>query len=604
MQIIVDGKPAAIKKGSSFDFIAENRLFSGSDSYTLNITFPLRGCQQNEAIFGYLYRPDMSPLDVEFDCEIRERNFTRVGHVVITEFSESEVKAQFLEGRAHQNFAKHFDEKYVNELTLDNMFDFPGNDGTPEWAWNPLSTGYKAVALPWVSNDSGIDHNFASYDESSGKYSWNENNQGDTWMPYLLYLTQCICSAVGYSFDPGEWQDNECLSKLVVCNVVPSAWDTQNYAICLPHWTIAEFFEKLELFLNGEFEIDHIEKSISFRFSKSAMMDIDPVRIDDVVDQFSASVSEDDDCGYLETAPKKYKSDHEMMKYLSCEWFVKKLEDMDYRAKNVIEYDSVDAMLRQLSGTLSEGSTGNKRNTPFAKVQYASDADRYFILRAVSKTKEESQVGSMTIENYRTKFILQPINDCAEMKDSESDDSAEELNIVPACVDYTDEVFGYAVFSNFGSMSDNSESESIKTGWERIIESGDNDNTNEYFGVIYVAYYDGIYKKGKLPHPVVSPVFVVPDPVRADILTDSEKWVLRNPVDLRLSADNPHRTPLYNPDKKRKFSFSFISDNIPNPRALFFIKGRRYICEKITATFTDDGMSQLLKGEFWPLLDD
>lgn len=36
---------------------------------------------------------------------------------------------------------------------------------------------------------------------------------------------------------------------------------------------------------------------------------------------------------------------------------------------------------------------------------------------------------------------------------------------------------------------------------------------------------------------------------------------------------------------------------------LFFVRGKRYVCEKITATFTENGMSQLLKGEFWPLLD-
>ena len=41
MKIFVEGKEAFLKKGTSFEFIAENRLFSGSDEYTLSITFPL-----------------------------------------------------------------------------------------------------------------------------------------------------------------------------------------------------------------------------------------------------------------------------------------------------------------------------------------------------------------------------------------------------------------------------------------------------------------------------------------------------------------------------------------------------------------------------------
>ena len=44
MKIIINGKDAVLKKGTSFEFVAENRSFTGSDSYTLSITFPLRGC--------------------------------------------------------------------------------------------------------------------------------------------------------------------------------------------------------------------------------------------------------------------------------------------------------------------------------------------------------------------------------------------------------------------------------------------------------------------------------------------------------------------------------------------------------------------------------
>ena len=52
MEIYVDHKLAVLKKGTSFDFVSENRYFSGADSYSLTITFPLAGCVQNLAIFG------------------------------------------------------------------------------------------------------------------------------------------------------------------------------------------------------------------------------------------------------------------------------------------------------------------------------------------------------------------------------------------------------------------------------------------------------------------------------------------------------------------------------------------------------------------------
>lgn len=59
MEIIVDGRLAALKKGASFDYIAENRFFTDVDSYTLSITFPLQGCKQNSASWGILTAKDM-----------------------------------------------------------------------------------------------------------------------------------------------------------------------------------------------------------------------------------------------------------------------------------------------------------------------------------------------------------------------------------------------------------------------------------------------------------------------------------------------------------------------------------------------------------------
>ena len=51
----------------------------------------------------------------------------------------------------------------------------------------------------------------------------------------------------------------------------------------------------------------------------------------------------------------------------------------------------------------------------------------------------------------------------------------------------------------------------------------------------------------------------------------------------------------------RKYSFSWLGDSIPIPRAVFYIHGKRYLCNKITATFTENGMSELMKGEFYRL---
>lgn len=116
MKITIDGKTAVLKKGTSFDFIAENRSFAGSDSYTLSITFPLCGCAENIAIFGNINRTDIDKSKVVFDCEIFDINFYSAGIITIVEISDTEVKTQFLEGRSDQNFDDTFDEIYTTSL--------------------------------------------------------------------------------------------------------------------------------------------------------------------------------------------------------------------------------------------------------------------------------------------------------------------------------------------------------------------------------------------------------------------------------------------------------------------------------------------------------
>ena len=104
MQIYINNQLAALKQGTSFEYVSENRLFSGSDGYTLTITFPLKDCPQNQKIFGHINRADVSAGKVIFDCEIRDKSFYRFGCITITEINESEVKTQFLDGRSEQNF--------------------------------------------------------------------------------------------------------------------------------------------------------------------------------------------------------------------------------------------------------------------------------------------------------------------------------------------------------------------------------------------------------------------------------------------------------------------------------------------------------------------
>ena len=443
MEIYVDNKRAYLKKGTSFEYVSENRLFSGSDGYSLTITFPLRGCQQNLNIFGHINRSDVIAGKIIFDCEIRDRNFYKFGSITITEINESEVKTQFLEGRSEQNFDETFDKVYINELDLGSYSDFDGS--TPAKAWGPLANDMRAVAIPWVNDASGNIQNLADYEPVTRTYFWNSETSGLSWQPYLLYITKKICEAVGYTYDFSKWEASVQFRYLLICNTLPYAWYMPEFAVALPHWTVEEYFEKLELFMNGEFDFDHRNRKITFDFSDTVVNSLTPVMIDKIINEHTVEVTvEEDKCEFIEGKNLVYKEcDHEMWKFYSCDWFITSRNE-----NSIVKYNTMSDLLNE-NRWLSSWNGNSQRGSNRDKVFYAKDIDTYFLIRALSKTLVQQNSG--WIPNiYSYKVELRPINMLGGRIVNTNDDAEqEEIEFVPAWIDYTDDKYGRLLFLAF-----------------------------------------------------------------------------------------------------------------------------------------------------------
>lgn len=642
MNLIVDGKPAFIKSGSSFEFIAENRLFMGRDSYTLTLTFPLRDCPQNRAIFANLERMDISKDKLFYDCIIQSKSFSTVGSLLVTGVSETEIKCQFTEGRCEQTATNPFEETYINSLDLGEQ----PSEGyfTPREAWGSIDSGRSEVALPWINEayplefNNGVTYSDNGYlwaksvsDGSASRYnpgasgthrpttspepSESMSARWLSWQPYLIVIAKRICDAVGYTYNFDDWEASD-YRHLIICNTLPSSWDNDNlrdYNQMLPKWTVSEFFEKLELLLMCEFNINHKTKHIDFQFTKAALKKIEPVELDNVTYTYSADITTDNNsCSYLGVKRLAYKEcDHSMQPYYACDWFVADT----YSSK----YDTLAQLVESNKKRYLTASDGRKypaygKNASLWEMDggamiydnvhmllYARDVDTYFVFRSI---------GTEAVDGYRPGgyaqiYVLQPVNvfgsGCIESDDVDN----EEIEFVPVCVSDTyvsaDDDHGYMMYLSFSSYQDEKSTE-LSTEPNAImqpmtsskIEDGEKEEKSEYYNVIYVGFWDGtVPNEGKTPYPMIDTVNV----------TQDYTFFSNHLPDLRLSSGARNiQSQLPAIDPKQKFKFSFISDTIPNPRAVFYIRGKRYVCEKITATFTENGMSQLLKGEFYPII--
>lgn len=579
MEIIIEGKVAALKKGSSFDYIAENRHFTGSDSYTLSMEFPLRGCKENVEIFGNIHRVQVNPEKIIFDCEIRDKAFSVRGSLTIVDINEVMVKCQFLEGRSAQNFRTDLDEIYLNELQLFEPYKSVAGNDNPLASWKSYAAGGCCVALPWVNNNSGNMQNSVT-PKAGGKYSWNTTLV--SLQPYLLHLLTEVFKAVHLDFDVSSLKESN-YEKLVVFNTLPTAWGDSNYAHALPHWSITEFIEELEKFLFGKFHIDYQNEVVTFEFNDVALTRMPKVEIENVIDEFSEELTEENESEYEELRNLKYaECDNEMWKYYDCDWFIS-------ARKAFLQSESY---LDILTDKMSNFRLVNRQNLSATnKLYYAVDAQTYFVFRYVRMYDGQRQMA------------IQPVNIFAQRTADQSKlDDADEINIVPVWIDDTTEQLGQVVFLDLPDLENDeggensgtqTEGDRLKTLSTRLLERGQK-KQQEFLDKIYVGFWDNqTYKTGILPRPFIDKVTVYED----------FTYIWNNAYSLRLNDNaTAHRQRSWRIDGMRKYTFSFLSNTIPNPRSVFYIRGKRYLCSKISATFTETGMSQRLKGEFYQII--
>lgn len=627
MIIQVNGKPAKIKSGSSFEYISENRLFLGRDGYTLSIVFPLSECPENIEIFGHLNRVDVSKENVTFECSIIEGANNLFGTLSVVKISNVEVECQFSEGRCSQTVINPLDETLIGSLDLGAPSITTPSSITPAQAWRSIDSGASEVALPWINeNYPTVPNNWVEY--ASGSYSWNSDNRLLSWQPYLIVIAKRICEAINYQYDFSEWEDS-IYRHLIVCNTLPGSWYRPGYSYAMPGWTVSEFFEKLELFLMCEFDFNHKAQSVKMRFSKNLIAEAATIKIDSVVDSYTVDVTQEDDanCEYVAAKRVAYKEcSHSMWNYYSCDWYVHGCRMIKRYAtlselieKNKRKDNTRPGQTPRVFWGEQMGDGYDPRITTVSALLYAEDVDTYFAFRSIGT----EYLGTTPLSDIYTQlYVLQPVNVFGSGSVEDDNTSSEDIDFVPVCIMDTfikkDDDKGYMMFLTPSSSDDTSDYDDTDAGTRpgigasydqsaihqpgpaTSIEAGKKDSSAQYYDEINVAFWDGsIPEPGKTPYPIVDGVMVTQD------------WniIKKSGFSMRLTGHSSiFATPLLSElpqvNPNQKFKFSWLSSEIPNARSIFFIKGKRYLCEKITVTFTEDGMSQLLKGEFYPLLDD
>lgn len=581
MELIVNGKRAVLKKGSSFDYVSENRSFGDADDYTLSITLPLAGCPENIAIFGRINRADFTFRRIVLDASLTDNAMSRHGVVTVVAADESEIKVQFLEGRSVQNFDTSLDEVYINELDLGE----PTQQGLPETpSYGTIDDGCEWTYLPWWNESgNGAMNNEVLVDED-GRYYWSDDTKAAGKVSCQLYLIECakrICRAIGYTFDFTAWEQSD-ERFLLICNALPAAWDVPGFARALPHWSVAEFFEELEKILVAEFDIDNRASHISMTFTSKIQSINSTVRLENVTDSLSAEVSYDD-------ALAQYKGSANIMyadrgdsrwKLEQCQWLIDIMKSGSYYQ----EFATLDDYIKWKFENVWQGNIlgsyvgkDEERSAALGMLSRVRDFDRYFIFSVKHAGLQEYPNLYMIIEEEVNRF-----------GGLDGGGDVVELKCLPAYIDSTDYQHQNCIFLSPAAYNESTDTDDDGVRQPvaySMFMRGEDGSAAEYYGNLYLAYWDGTDFNNR---NVQGGVRFPPCPC----------------VDQRFSLRNRYAGYLrgIRVDASEKMKLSWIASQLPDVRSVFFYAGKKYLCAKITATFTENGMSQLLKGEFYRII--
>lgn len=611
MRILVNGQEAALKKDISFQYVSENPLFTEAEDYTMEMTFPLDDSPQNILIFGALHVKGVDIGTISYPCEIITDLFDKTGIITITSVSDTEVKGQFLEGISQQNYIEDPTlQNYINEIDYSRI---DGQNRLDEYSNFGAAVGWENYPVYNKSTET------IEYSEQLAPGSW-------TWYSYRIYLkhlVEVVAQAIGYSVDQTVLLNIVMYQSIVVanCRSLGERFTREDFNwlplnAILPKWTVKEFFQNVADFFGCTVFYDSINKHIAFTGNKNIVDNSGIVNLQ-VLDDFTVNMSDVKTPSYKGNKSFKLPDACNPNNINSCPWI---LNDRRVPVARV----SLSNLLEDIRCCADPPVEGQELARP---ENYAVMPQYLFYIYnlaggqycVISNVQEEFIDGGTPEEGTHGDYIyyqLEVVNQFGGTGDG------EELKLCPApmksistdrrhvkllpCIDVPEDPLsvapeevtdGYPKALDFlsGGERDTSDLYYDKLWLFCVVEGS---NHNKYAFTRRIEPYDVF---SQMLDEGLNPMY------NDDEETDPKGGYYTQSFDTYPWSLTPNDSGIVNirklpkVDETKLYKYKFFSKELPNPKAIFVIRGKQYACLRITAHFSVDGMSDLLEGEFYEI---
>lgn len=635
--LYLDGKSVVIKKDSSFKLTRENPFITDAGDYTLDVVLPL-AIEQNRQIFGLVSRLDVNKrtlLDTRYNFILHADYISIEGVATVTELNNDEIKLQLVAGVEDLSvkstkqdgsdiyvdeleLGQAYKEMYIRENGSENGYDMKNiislllNRKTE--TFNPESYMFgdhnltECVCFPIYSDAD------ADWSNKRNRISFVENKPTSyeeyiywTWVmdknplpspdsqtkgpadnlvlapqPYFYVIIERVLMALGYSVIRDDIK-NSWMADIFIAN----ARGSLDYAMILPHWTVLDFLKEVQTFFGVKILINGKNASIVSKHKTQGTENITVIQ--QIFDDYTMPV--DSDTQQLDSSFGNVDYDMEVDKWL-------KLPDEVYErveVKHFANYEQAEDFADSLSVEDFKASKYlfrlDDNNYTLAVV---TDNNDIYGLRQVDMMSALYRRDSRDID-IKMRIVPCKISVSTTQEDSYICDvtsdytyrSSRDINFHSLKTNDTRVIKGVGPYSVNDAIHDEAEDINKQDVIEVALNKGlttplflpNLSDLNQLvpfaYGIPYAKDYGGVYMLYGTEHFV---------------LTCNGEGIARDALSSDLSFD-----------ARGKICISFIDEGEFSPESIYLIGGKKYICEKIEFTISENGTDKIKKGYFYPL---
>lgn len=639
MQLVIDGKRVVLSEGTSVELYSRNPFFTKEGEYSLDIDIDLRE-PGNAALYKNMQRADIWHRPVGRSAVLyNETGILIRGTEVVLEIDGEAAKIQIVGGNSELNYIAGGD-KTLRSLDLGGVGEL-----TKEKAMASLKSAYPHydyVCAPVLrvlekpSFPADADEGFANvmmdanvvtsasvldsekilnrivYPATAEEIAFAEDAQFQA-LPYLCAIIRRVYEALGLTVAYNVLEETEFRQSVIV-----HSYRTDKYAEMLENWSVIDFINQYEYLCGVVTLLDGNNVSIvnAASFYQNGSREI--INSDDVMDSFNKKFDQSRSERSVVYRNVKYnfpsstlckfydpgKDTLERMEVVKCQGGVYSPYSLGHIWDAINQYTHIDN-LGKITLFEKEAYKSHKlyeNDHPQAEPLFRGK--RYVIQNIASwKLKQLQEVGQF-----------------AGHYDDRTEDSVE-LKLCPAELYWAEGMGEYesqrgipVVFGRNGSGESPDDVDADKPGVSIVLQGySEEARPADTMGV---AFYFGMQKyifNRDMVYPVLSPSDVTTATFKRTDENGSDAMILNFPTShpimtLELLGDRGLYERYYKDrigiSETTEYTFNILHHGKRfDPRRIFIIGHKRYYCKELKYKVTDNKLSDIAEGVFYPAED-